>query len=178
MIQWLKSLFAKSDRAAPPTGSGQEAELLIAFEDFLTDRMNAFFPAVRDAFSDMFKTGLPDAAQRLHIEIFLDDPAFSFRVFAFDAANMSSDAPEPVQALNDTIDQLWPIVTNTEMDRYLIWETDPKWGRQVALQQPLDDLNLSKFVFPWFQKIVSETRGDFRRPITASIHDITPAQAL
>jgi len=43
----------------------------------------------------------------------------------------------------------------------------------MALEQPLDKLNIQKIVLPWFKKILSETRGDFSYPITASVHDVT-----
>lgn len=178
MIEWVKSLFGKRKTENSTTDTAQDSELLEQFKVFLADRMEEFYPDVRDAFATLLDAGFPDGIKGLHIEVFLDDPAFSFRLFSKGKNDVWADEPEAVKEFNDTIDRIWPIVTEDELDKYTIWEDDPKWGRQVALEQPLDKLNVSRIVFPWFKKIVSETRGDFSHPITASVHDITLPQEL
>lgn len=178
MIEWVKSLFGKRRTENSSTDAEQDSDLLEQFEVFLADRMEKLFPDVRDAFATLLDTDFPDSIKGLHIEVFLDDPAFSFQLFSKGKNDIWANGPEPVKKLNATIDRIWPIVTKDELDQYTIWEDDPKWGRQEALEQPLDKLNVPRIVFPWFKKIVSETRGRFSHPITASIHDITLPEEL
>ncbi|MCK0095558.1 hypothetical protein MWU60_08235 [Yoonia sp. F2084L] len=178
MIEWIKSLFGKRRAENSSTDMAQDGDLLKQFEVFLANRMEEYYPDVRDAFAKLLDTDFPDSIKGLHIEVFLDDPAFSFRLFSKGKNEVWVNEPEPVKELNDTVDRLWPIVTEDELDQYTIWEDDPKWGRQVALEQPLDKLNVSRIVFPWLKKIVSETKRDFSHPITASIHDITLPKEL
>ncbi|WP_122073976.1 hypothetical protein [Pseudophaeobacter sp. EL27] len=178
MIKWGKFLFRKLGTANSSTDTVQDSDLLEQFEVFLADRMTKFYPDVRDAFAALLDADFSESIKGLHIEVFLDDPAFSFQLFSQGKNDVWADQPEPVRELNETIDRLWPIMTDDELDQYTIWEDDPKWGRQVALEQPLDKLNVPRIVFPWFKKIVSETRGDFSHPITASVHDITSPEEL
>lgn len=178
MIDWLKSIFGSGQQNHSEVKSEPDNDFLERFEAFLAERMQEFRPSVHDAFAALFKANLTDDIKGLHIEIFLDDPAFSFRLFSQGKDDVWADEPAPVQELNNTIDWLWPIVTEDELDQYTIWEDDPKWGRQVALEQPLDKLSIPQVVIPWFKKIVSETRGDFSRPVTASVHDITMPEEL
>lgn len=178
MIEWIKSLFGKRRTENSSTGMAQDGDLLEQFEVFLANRMEEFYPDVRDAFAELMDTDFPDSIKGLHIEVFRDAPAFSFRLFGKGRNEVWVDEPEPVKKLNDAIDRLWPIVTEDELDQYTIWEDDPKWGRQVALEQPLDKLNVPRIVFPWLKKIVSETRREFPHPITASLHDMTLPKEL
>lgn len=178
MINWLKSLFGKRDRDNLSTATANGNELLEQFEVFLVERMNTFYPSVRDAFSILLAADFSDNIKSLHIEVFLDDPGFSFRLFSQGNNDVWAEEPTSILELNDTIDRLWPIVTEDELDQYTIWEDDPKWGRQVALEQPIDNLDIPRIVIPWFKKIVLETKGDFSRPITVSIHDITVPEEL
>ena len=173
MIDWIKSLFRKRRIENSSTNKSQDPELLKLFEVFLADRMEEFYPDVRNAFATLLDARFPDGFKGLHIEVFLDDPAFSFRLFGQGKNDVWTDELEAVEIFNDTICRLWPIVTQDELDQYTIWEDDPKWGRQVALEQPLDKLDVQRIVLPWFKKIVSETRGDFSYPITTSVHDIS-----
>jgi len=173
MIDWIKSFFRKRRSESSSTNTTQDIELLKLFEVFLADRMEEFYPHVRNAFATLLDACFPDGFKGLHIEVFRDDPAFSFRLFGQGKNDVWTNEPEAVEIFNDTISRLWPIVTQDELDQYTIWEDDPQWGRQVALEQPLDKLNIQKIVLPWFKKIVSETRGDFSYPITASVHDET-----
>lgn len=158
--------------------TGRDGDLLEQYEVFLSDRMEKLRPKVRAAFATLLDADFPDGIKRLHIEVFLDDPAFSFRLFSEVKDEFLSNEPEPVKEFNDTIDRFGPIVTQDEMDQYTIWEDDPKWGRQVALEQPTDELDLPKIILPWFKKIVAETRGEFPFPITAAVHDITLPEKL
>lgn len=178
MIGWAKRFFRSRRTENRSTTTGQDSDLLERFEIFLADRMNKFYPSVRDAFTKLLDADFPDNVEGLHIEVFIDDPAFSFRLFGQGKKDVWADEPIPVRELNDTINRLWPIVTQDELDQYMIWEDDPKWGRQVALEQPLDKLNVADIIIPWFKKIVSETRGEFSHPITASVHDITFPEEL
>jgi hypothetical protein len=178
MIDWFKSLFARRKTENSQANTAQDNELLEQFEVLLAARMEEFYPEVRDAFASLLSSGIPDSIKGLHIEVFLDDPAFSFRLFSVGKTDVWADEPEAVQEFNETMDRIWPIVSEDELDQYTIWEDDPKWGRQVALEQPLDKLNVPGIVLPWFKKIVSETRGNFSHPITASVHDITLPEEL
>lgn len=155
-----------------------DRDLLEQFELLLAERMEKYYPEVRAAFGTLLAADFPDTIRGLHIEVFLDDPAFSFRLFSKGQKHVWADEPKPIKDLNKTVDRFWPIVTEDELDQYTIWEDDPKWGRQVALEQPLGKLNVPGIVLPWFKKIVSETRGDFSHPITASVHDITLPEEL
>lgn len=178
MIKWIKSLLGKRKAGEYSAASTQDSDLLEQFEVFLGDRMKKLYPDVREAFAILLGADFPDSIKGLHIEVFLDDPGFSFRLFSTGKIDVWEDEPEPVTQFNDTIDSLWPIVTEDEMDQYLIWEDGPKWERQAALEQPVDKLNVHRIALPWFKKIVSETRGNFPHPITASIHDLTPPEEL
>jgi hypothetical protein len=160
------------------TDTTQYSELCERFQIFLADRMNNFYPSVRDAFGKLLETDFPTSIQGLHIEIFIDDPAFSFTLFGQGRDDVWTDDCEQIQAFNNAIDRIWPIVTQDELDQYIIWEDDPRWGRQVALDQPLDTLNISGIVFPWFRKIVSEAKGDCSLPITIGVHDMGSPEEL
>jgi hypothetical protein len=174
MRNWIKSVFGKP-RAE---NSEKDGELLKQFELLLVDRMEKFYPEVKAAFSTLIEADFPSSTKGLHFEVFLDDPAFSFRLFSKGKTDVWADEPKPVQEFNNTIESYWPIVTQDELDQYMIWEDDPKWERQVALEQPLDKLNIPRIILPWLKKIVSETRGDFSQSITASVHDITSPEEL
>lgn len=178
MIEWVKSLFGKRKPETARTGTAQDSDLLGQFKVFLNERMEEFYPDVRDAFATLLDADFPDSTKGLHIEVFLDEPAFSFRLFSKGKNDVWAEEPEAVKEFNDTIDRVWPIVTQDELDQYTIWEDDPKWGRQVALEQPLDKLNVPRIVLPWFKKVVSDSRGKFSYPITASVHDFTLPEEL
>ena len=178
MKKWTKSFFKKRRTEISSSNMGQDSDLLGQFELFLADRMKEFFPNVKDAFANLLAADLPDSVKGLHIEVFLDVPAFSFRIFGKENSDVWAGEPEPVKEFNNAIERLWPIVTQDELDQYTIWEDDPKWGRQVALEQPLDELNVPGIVLPWFKKMVSETKGNFTQSITASVHDITLPEEL
>ncbi|MEJ2002030.1 MAG: hypothetical protein P8X51_17360 [Maritimibacter sp.] len=178
MIYWLKSFLGKRDAEKLSTGTAQDSNLLEQFEVFLAERMDKFHPSVSEAFATLLEANFSDNIKGLHIEIFLDDPGFSFRVFGRGKRDVWADDPEPIKELNDTIDRLWPIVTEDELDQYMIWEDGPEGRPQVALRQPLDNLNIPKIVIPWFKNIVLETRGNFSLSITASVHDITFPEEL
>ncbi|UWR64843.1 hypothetical protein K4L02_00995 [Phaeobacter inhibens] len=178
MIDWLKSLLGKRNTENRSTGAAHDFNQLEQFEVFRAERMKRCHPSVSDAFAKLFEADFSDNIKGLHIEIFLDDPAFSFRLFSQGNNDVWADEPAPIKELNDTIDRLWPIVTEDELDEYMIWEDGPKGKPQVALEQPLDNLNIPRIVFPWFNKILSETRGSFPHPITASVHDIALPEEL
>ena len=157
MLNWLKSILGwNTDNKAPPTTLNEENDLLEAFEVFLATRLQKFRPSVCDAFANLFDQELPEGTNGIHIEVFLDDPGFSFRVFGKGNDNTWADEPEAIQQFNSTIDALWPIVTEDELDDFTVWENDPKWGRQVALEQPTDKLNLPELVLPWFKDMICE----------------------
>lgn len=178
MIEWLKSLFRRRRTENQPADAAQESDMLKRFEGFLSGRMNAVYPSVRDRFDTLLNADLADRIHGLHIVVYLDDPAFSFRLFSQGENDFWENGPEQVRAMNDSIEALWPIVTRDELDQYTIWEDDPEWGRQVALEQPLDNLDIAGLVIPWFRKIVAETRADFPHPITVSVHDMTRPEEL
>ncbi|MGI2035214.1 hypothetical protein ACRQ1B_22790 [Rhizobium panacihumi] len=177
-IEWLKSGFSERRMENMSNDTTQDSDLLERFQVFLADRMNSFYLSVRDAFARLLKTEFPTNIKGLHIEVFIDDPAFSFRLFSQGQDDVWTDDCEQIKALNDTIGRIWPIVTQDELDQYIIWEDDPKWGRQVALEQPLDTLNISGIVFPWLRKIVSEAKGDCSLPITIGVHDMGSPEEL
>lgn len=177
-IEWLKSGFSERRMENMSNDTTQDSDLLERFQVFLADRMNSFYLSVRDAFARLLETEFPTNIKGLHIEVFIDDPAFSFRLFSQGQDDVWTDDCEQIKALNDTIGRIWPIVTQDELDQYIIWEDDPKWGRQVALEQPLDTLNISGIVFPWLRKIVSEAKGDRSLPITIGVHDMGSPEEL
>lgn len=154
------------------------SDLLERFQVFLTDRVDTVYPSVRDAFATLLESEFPDCIKGLHIEVSIDGPAFSFRLFSQGQDDVWADESEQVRELNGTIDRIWPIVTQKELDQYMIWEDDPKWGRQVALDQPLDKLNIPGIVFPWLRKIVAESKGDFSLPITIGVQDTASPEKL
>lgn len=178
MIKWIKSIFEKRKAENAPTDTAPNSELLEQFKVFLADRMDAFYPNVRDAFAKLLDADFPDDIKGFHIEVLLDEPAFSLRLFSKGENDFLGNEPDAVKEFNDTIDRLWPIVTQDELDQYTIWEDDPKWGRQEALEQPLDTLSFPRIVLPWLKKIVSESKGTCSRPITASVHDFTLPEEL
>ena len=96
MIEWVKSLFGKRKTESSPIRTAQDSELLGQFKVFLADRMEDFYPNVRDAFATLLDAGFPESIKGLHIEVFLDDPAFSFRLFAKENDGVWTDEPEAV----------------------------------------------------------------------------------
>lgn len=178
MIKWVKSIFGKRKTENAPTDTAQNSDLLGQFKVFLSERLEEFYPDVREAFAKLLSADFPDDIKGLHIEVFLDEPAFSFRLFSKGKSDILANEPEAVKVFNDTIDRVWPIVTQDELDQYIIWEDDPKWGRQEALEQPLDKLSFPRIVLPWLKKVVSDSRGKFSHPITASVHDFTLPEEL
>lgn len=95
-----------------------------------------------------------------------------------DAQNSQTATPSEIEEFNVQLETLWPIMTQDELDQFTVWEDDPKWGRQVALKQPIDELNIPKLVLPWLKEIVAEVRGNFAKRITANVHDITLDEEL
>lgn len=178
MIGWLRSLLRNRATDGPPSGAKENNELRFQYEAFLLERLDVVTPSVRRAFLTLTTSDFPDKVERLHLEIFLDAPPFSLRLFGQDNAGVWADIAAPVKTFNDTIDRLWPIVTQDEMDAFMIWEDDPQWGRQVALEQPIDMVNVSSLVIPWLRKIAAETSADFRVKIAVSVHDFTLPEPL
>jgi hypothetical protein len=177
MMRWLKSLFSR-DAKAPQTQEDQEHPLLAGYTALLTRRLREFHGPVSRAFAEFFASKVPDSFDILHIEIFVEEPAFSVRVFSMDKTHCQTPEPPVLQHLNKQIAALWPLLTEDEVDQFMIWEDDPKWGRQVALSQPIDAMDFHKLVIPWLRDIVSETKDSFDRKITANVHDMTAAEEL
>jgi hypothetical protein len=148
-------------------------ELYIGYKKLITNRLAEFRDPVGIALANLFQSEPSIEYDILHIEFFLDEPGFSFRAFSMDAHNSQTRTPSEIEAFNAEIQALWPIVAQDELDQFTVWEDDPKWGRQVALGQPTDELHIPKLVLPWLKGIVAEVRGDFAKKITANVHDIT-----
>ncbi|MEM8697022.1 MAG: hypothetical protein AAGE05_13465 [Pseudomonadota bacterium] len=153
------------------------AGLIEEFELFLTGRMREFREPVRTEFAALFDAIALQNDGRLHIEVYTDSDGFDFHLCQFDEKNMEIKNAH-IHLFNNNIRAIWPIVQPEEMDRFWIWEEDPKWGRQVALEQPIDNIDLAQIVIPWFRGIVLETRGHCRDEVTLALHDLTPSMPL
>lgn len=171
MLGWLKDLFRRT--LAPPMTDRptEEDDLQRRFDALLCARMEAAYPALRGAFAALFQDDLPQTVKALQIAIFVDELPFSIRLFGLDEGGMLTDRAAPVATFNDRINQIWPIMSQAESDAFTIWEDDPTWGRQVALEQPLDGVDIPARVIPWLRKIVSQTKGGFARPVLVAVHD-------
>lgn len=95
-----------------------------------------------------------------------------------DSQNCQTPEYPALAHFNSQIDALLPFVTEAEIATYTIWEHDPEFGRQVALTQPLDRLDIQGIAIPWLKGIVSETREHFRHKIMTGIHDPTIGEPL
>jgi len=153
-------------------------ELYVGYKNLLTKRLVEFRNPVGIAFANLLQTVPSTNYEILHIEVFLEEPAFRFRGFSMDAQNSQTATPSEIEEFNVQLETLWPIMTQDELDQFTVWEDDPKWGRQVALKQPIDELNIPKLVLPWLKEIVAEVRGNFAKRITANVHDITLDEEL
>lgn len=148
-------------------------ELVEEFEKFLADRMREFREPVRAQFATFFRATAPQHVCKLHIEVHTDTDGFDFHLFEFDEHNAEVISAN-IRLFNSNIKAVWPIIQPEEMNRFWIWEIDPTWGRQVALEQPIDNIDLPQIVMPWFRGILLETRGDCRCEVTLALHDVTP----
>ena len=153
------------------------ADLIAKFEVFLKERMREFREPVQAAFAAFFEAATLGRDARIHVEVFTEGEGFDFHLFQYDS-NGSELTSEPILLFNDRIEALWPMVQSEEMDSFWVWEDDPKWGRQVALHQPIDSVDLLQIVAPWFRSIVLEARGDRECNVTLALHDLTPAMPL
>lgn len=149
----------------------------LAFDTFLRDRLETLAPQVRRVLDDVDPRSLPADADLLHIEIF-EEPMYEMRLFAFraDGAEAFGDpetwAPSPaLAAANAALDALQPIVSAEELDRFLRWEDDPKWGRQVTLEQPLDSYDAWTRLGPFLADVTEGLRQRFDGDFTAGMHD-------
>jgi hypothetical protein len=176
---WLKKLLNRgpSDETSA-TNSLEKNALYIGYSKLLTKRLGEFRDPVGVAFAKLFQTEPSIEYAILHIEFFLDEPGFSFRAFSMDAQNCQTRTPTEIEAFNAEIQALWPIITQDELDKFTVWEDDPKWGRQVDLEQPTDALNIPKQVLPWIKGIMTEVKGDFAKKITVNVHDLTFDEGL
>ncbi len=174
MIGWLKKMLNRGPSSeTSPANTAVNNELYIGYKSLLIKRLAEFSDPVGIAFANLFQAEPSTNYEVLHIEVFLEEPAFWFRAFSMDAQNSQTPSPSEIIEFNVQLEMLWPIMTQDELDQFTVWEDDPKWGRQVALKQPIDELNIPKLVLPWLKKIVTELRGDFAKKITANVHDIT-----
>ena len=127
-----------------PNTSSDDNALRLAFDDFLTEKLAQVTRDIRNILSGLDPDVLPGDTDLLHIEIF-EEPMYEMRLFAFRSDGVEAFAdpetwsPSPaLQEVNAALDALQPILTQEELDRFTIWEEDAEWGRQEALEQPLD----------------------------------------
>ena len=178
MFGLFKALRRKPSARERPPSDGENHDLLKKYEALVVNRMQGMRPRVQEAFAALFASVQPDNPGDIHIEIFLDEAAFSFRVFDKTKDDVWADEPEAVMHFNNTVDGFWPIVTDDEVMQFLVWEHDPEHGRIAAIEQPIDELNIPGIVLPWLREIVSETRGICSRKVTARVHDITSTEEM
>lgn len=184
MIGWLKSLFSNEAEAqspspempqntasAPPPESAEHREMRENYGALIKEKLSAVREPVSLAFSDLLKSDFPEHTQSLWIEVFTDGPGFYFTIYSMDEHNGQTHEPPAFEDFQKKIEALWPLITEEEHDKYIVWEEDPKWGRQHALDQPIDTLDLPKIVVPWFKSIVSDTRAETSPKIVINFHD-------
>lgn len=172
MIEWIRSLCRR--KAIEPSGlngSSSEHELSTQFRQFLAQRMIEFRDPIHLAFSELLNSSLTEEVVSLHLEVFLDEPGFSINLFSYDKAMTEIGGQPAVDRFNTKLKSLWPIIAQDEFDKFMIWETDPKWDRQIALVQPADELDIPAMVIPWLKEIVSSSRGNFVKKISVAVHD-------
>ncbi len=178
IMRWLKRLFGTTSEDSKVGSLAQEDDRLPRFEAFLAARLQQLRPDVLKVFQELFAARTGEDTKSVNIEVFDDAAPFSFRMFEVDPDNIWCSSPEYIQAANRVFDAMVPIMSELEMDPFWIWEEDPKWGRQVALEQPLDALDVPGILMPWFRGLVSEARGASCLVVTASVHDLTMPQEL
>ncbi len=168
--KWITGVFWASISASDDGGIS-DSQIAERYAGFLESKLAAARPQLLEAFRALFSGAFPLDLQRLHFEIFEDEPGFGFGLFLLDAGNTEVFANELTNPFQAAVDGVWPLVTDSEMDQFMIWEDDPKWGRQHALDQPLDAFDVMHVARPWFRSIVSETKGSFAPDVTLGVHD-------
>jgi hypothetical protein len=176
-MDWLKKLLeirSHDDRLPPQDPEALRRE----FDSFLCARLDSLVPNLTAIFEGLEPATLPAEMTHLHIEVF-DDVGYELRLIGFgaDGTEFFETAPEDrkvtsaLAQVNAALGAHQPFVTQEEMDRFTLWETDPKFGQQHALEQPLDDYDAWSRLGPFLAEVTKGLRLAFSGDFTTGFHD-------
>lgn len=176
-MDWLKKLLGiRSHDDGPPP---QDPETLRReFDSFLRARLDSLVPKLAPIFDGFELATLPAEMTHLHIEVF-DDVGYELRLIGLgaDGIEFSETAPEDrkvtsaLAQINAALGAYQPFVTQEEMDRFTLCETDPTFGQQHALEQPLDDYDAWSRLGPFLAEVTKDLRLAFSGDFTTGFHD-------
>ena len=146
----------------------------IRFTEILADRLNSFVPALALHYRTMVVAGLDARVSTLHFEYSRDAYCPDFVLFAYDKAKSQIHDDPDVDAFNAKARTLFPFLSHEEVDAFIVWEDDPKWGKQEAMLQPLDSLDHSGVLICFTKDIIAQSKVHFDGPVLFSIHDSAP----
>lgn len=170
MLRWLKSLFGP-DAAAD---AAHTAELVALYDAKLLNELNRLEPHLRGAFKRLDEAALPQEVERLHIEVFLDEPGFGFRLFAYDADWIEITPAPMVDAFNETAAAQWPLFKEVDLTQF---EVRDRKGA-LAPHQPLDDYSPTERLWDWFADMTERMKLRDTHEITLAFHDLTRPEPL
>lgn len=176
IINWLIRL--KNFLGLEQTAQARPKVTTDDFDAFLTTRLTSAQAAINDIFDQFDVSTLPENVTRLHIEVF-DEIRLDLRVFGFDAGSVQVRDPQHdgvtphagLAGLNAALDRVLPLVNQQDLDRFTIWEQHPKFGRQEALWQPLDDYDAWGHMRPFLSEVTAGLRASFPGDFTIGLHD-------
>lgn len=171
MWRWLKSKLGGSHAAAV---AAQHAELIALYDAQLLNELNRLEPHLRSAFKRLDEAALPQEVERLHVEVFLDEPGFGFRLFAYDADWIEITPAPMVDIFNETAQAQWPLFKDLDLAQF---EVRDRKGA-LAAHQPLDDYSPNERLWDWFADMTQRLKLRDTHEITLAFHDLTRPEPL
>ena len=155
------------------TGETEPPEALVArYAAALSERMAERAAALRALFDGLDPASLPQGTVRLCLECWPDSPPFAITAFAMDEAACDlEDDTGALEALNEGLERLTPLISEEEQDGFMLWEEDPKWGRVLAEDQPTDMLDLLALAAPRLSQASAGFAARFGGAVVFGLHD-------
>ena len=167
MWRWLKARFTSADKGPTPE------ELIALYDAQLLNELNRLEGPVRSAFKRLAGVALPAEVAHLHLEVFLDEPGFAFRLFGYDNDWIEVPDLPMIERFNTEVETLWPLFQDVDLSQFEIWETNRKGDKQLALRQPLDTYSPNVRLTHWFQSVTETLEPQERAALTLAFHDET-----
>ena len=177
----LQKLFGGPQSRLPSLHAHQIMAQAAEFRDLVLKRLNANIPAIRTAFETLFQTASAFDPRALHVELFdqLGDfifysPNFEIRVYAAELDDPFDDEPQHVQQANKALEDLGALLTDEEVEHFLILDPHDARNQNLSDLQPVpDSLSIWKLVLPLVTEVVRTARGDHPLKVSIAFHDYT-----
>ena len=177
----LQALLGRHQSQLPPLHAHEIMAQIAEFRDLVLKRLDANIPAIRTVFETLFETASAVDPRAVHIELFdqLGDfifysPNFEIRVYAVELDDPFDDEPPHVQQANKALEGLGVLLSDEEVERFLIRETHAERKQALSDIQPIShSLVVWRLIMPLVTEAVSVARGDHPLKVTIAFHDYT-----